>query len=87
MPEREVLLPDACISQAAHLPPLTAPQIAMSDGGALPVYSGADFDLRMASSKIFNGMVSLTFSCDGSHYMRYGEFLERGTAFWSGIAA
>ena len=43
--------------------------------------------LRMASINIFNGMVSLTFSCDGSHHMRYGEFLEKGTAFWSGIAA
>jgi hypothetical protein len=43
--------------------------------------------LRMASINIFNGMVSLTFSCDGSHHMRYTEFLEKGTAFWSGIAA
>jgi len=43
--------------------------------------------LRMASINIFNGMVSLTFSCDGSHYIRYREFLEKGTAFWSGIAA
>jgi len=43
--------------------------------------------LRMASINIFNGMVSLTFSCDGSHYMRYNEFLEKGTVFWSGIAA
>jgi len=42
--------------------------------------------LRMASINIFNGMVSLTFSCDGSHYMRHTEFLEKGTAFWSGIA-
>jgi hypothetical protein len=31
--------------------------------------------LRMASINIFNGMVSLTFSCDGSHYMHYDEFL------------
>ena len=43
--------------------------------------------LRMASINIFNGMVSLTFSCDRSHYMRYNEFLEKGTVFWSGIAA
>jgi hypothetical protein len=42
--------------------------------------------LRMASINIYNGMVSLTFSCDGSHYMRHTEFLEKGTAFWSGIA-
>jgi len=37
------------------------------------------------SINIFNGMVSLTFSCDGSHYMRYDEFLAKGPAFWSGI--
>ncbi len=31
-------------------------------------------------------MVSLTFSCDGSHYMRYDEFLSKGPTFWSGAA-
>jgi hypothetical protein len=43
--------------------------------------------LRTASINIFNGMVSLTFSCDGSHYMRYDEFLAKGAAFWSGVPA
>ena len=43
--------------------------------------------LRMSSINIFNGMVSLTFSCDGSHYMRYDEFLAKNTAFWFGTAA
>jgi hypothetical protein len=38
--------------------------------------------LRMASINIFNGMVSATFSCDGSHYMPHGEFLTKDTAFW-----
>lgn len=42
--------------------------------------------LRMSSINIFNGMVSLTFSCDGSHYMRYDEFLGKGTSFWFGSA-
>ena len=42
--------------------------------------------LRTASVNIFNGMVSLTFSCDGSHYMRYNEFLAKGATFWSGAA-
>jgi hypothetical protein len=32
-------------------------------------------------------MVSLTFSCDGSHYMNYVEFLLKDTAFWFGTAA
>jgi hypothetical protein len=43
--------------------------------------------LRTASINIYNGMISLTFSCDGSHYMHYDEYLAKGTAFWSGIAA
>jgi len=43
--------------------------------------------LRTATINIFNGMVSLTFSCDGSHYMRYDEFLAKGAAFWSGVPA
>jgi len=38
--------------------------------------------LRTASINIFNGMVSLTFSCDGSHYMPYVEFLMKDTSFW-----
>lgn len=42
--------------------------------------------LRTASINIFNGMVSLTFSCDGSHYMRYDEFLAKGAGFWSGVS-
>jgi hypothetical protein len=43
--------------------------------------------LRMASINIFNGMVSLTFSCDGSHYMRYDELLQKDRVFWFGNAA
>jgi len=38
--------------------------------------------LRMASINIFNGMISLTFPCDGSHYMPYREFLVKDTTFW-----
>lgn len=43
--------------------------------------------LRQSSINIFNGMVSLTFSCDGSHYMRYDEFLSKDQAFWFGSAS
>ena len=38
--------------------------------------------LRTASINLFNGMISLTFSCDGSHYMSYVEFLMKDTSFW-----
>lgn len=37
--------------------------------------------LRMSSINLFNGMVSLTFSCDGSHYMRYDQFLGSDSPF------
>ena len=43
--------------------------------------------LRLASINLFNGMISLTFSCDGSHYMPYNEFLDKNTDFWFGVAA
>jgi hypothetical protein len=40
--------------------------------------------LRAGSLNICNGMVSLNFSCDGSHYLRYDEFLGKGLDFWFG---
>lgn len=40
--------------------------------------------LRSSSINVINGMVSLTFSCDGSHYMPVEEFLEKGEEFWFG---
>ncbi len=43
--------------------------------------------LRSASINIFNGMISLTFSCDGSHYMSWHEFLDKDMSFWVGSAA
>jgi hypothetical protein len=43
--------------------------------------------LRMASINLFNGMVSLTFSCDGTHHMRYDELLQKDRSFWFGNAA
>ncbi len=43
--------------------------------------------LRMSSINIFNGMISVTFSCDGTHYMRYDEFLGKGIRFWFGTAS
>lgn len=40
--------------------------------------------LRSASINIMNGMVGLTFSCDGSHYMPMSEFLDKSLGFWFG---
>jgi len=42
--------------------------------------------LRVASINLFNGMISVTFSCDGSHYMSYDEFLHKNTDFWFGTS-
>lgn len=38
--------------------------------------------LRSASVNIFNGLVSLTFSCDGTHYVPYKDFLDEKSGFW-----
>lgn len=45
------------------------------------------FYLRSASINVFNGLISLTFSCDGSHYMSWQEFLEKDETFWFGEAS
>lgn len=43
--------------------------------------------LRSATLNIFNGLVGLTFSCDGSHYMPWDEFLDKSVGFWLGTSA
>lgn len=40
--------------------------------------------LRSASINIMNGMLGLTFSCDGSHYMPVAEFIDKSLSFWLG---
>jgi hypothetical protein len=40
--------------------------------------------LRAGSLNIFNGMVGLNFSCDGSHYMPWQQLLEKNLGFWLG---
>jgi hypothetical protein len=42
------------------------------------------FYLRSGTVNIFNGVVGLTFSCDGSHYVPVDEFLSKGCDFWVG---
>ncbi|MGD8208037.1 MAG: PDC sensor domain-containing protein [Thiohalocapsa sp.] len=41
--------------------------------------------LRSGSLNIFNGMISLNFSCDGSHYLPFTEFLASDSPFWQSI--
>ncbi|MCW8948090.1 MAG: PDC sensor domain-containing protein [Sedimenticola sp.] len=40
--------------------------------------------LRSGSINIFNGLIGLNFSCDGSHYIPWDDFLDPSNAFWSG---
>jgi hypothetical protein len=41
--------------------------------------------LRAGSVNIFNGIVGLNFSCDGSHYIPFQQFLARDSDFWGGM--
>ncbi|MDH5355683.1 MAG: PDC sensor domain-containing protein [Gammaproteobacteria bacterium] len=50
-------------------------------------YADETIYLRSASFNIINGLVGLTFSCDGSHYMHFEEFLSRSISFWLGDRA
>jgi hypothetical protein len=43
--------------------------------------------LRSGTVNIFNGLIGLTFSCDGSHYMPWDEFLDKNLGFWLGTPA
>ena len=38
--------------------------------------------LRSSSLNLVNGMIGLNFSCDGTHYLSYDEFQEKGVDFW-----
>lgn len=40
--------------------------------------------LRSGSLNIVNGKIGLNFSCDGTHYLNYDEFLNKGLDFWFG---
>ena len=40
--------------------------------------------LRSGSFNLVNGIVGLNFSCDGTHYLTFDDFLEKGLDFWFG---
>jgi len=81
--------PDICLLY----PPRRYPADALIPSSDLPRILGRlktlrlvdeNIYLRQSSINVFNGMVSLTFSCDGSHYMSHTQFLGADTAFWFG---
>jgi len=43
--------------------------------------------LRSGSLNLVNGFIGLNFSCDGTHYLVYDDFLNRGLDFWFGVSA
>lgn len=88
----ELADPDTCMAYPRRAYPkdarMPADQVrAVLDNMQALRFADETIYLRSASINIFNGMVSLTFSCDGSHYMLYSEFLEKNLGFWIGSAA
>jgi hypothetical protein len=80
--------PDTCLIYPHHDYPVDAvvPQEkirALLEGLRALRFMDDMFYLRAGSLNIFNGMVGLTFSCDGSHYLPWDEFLSKGYDFWA----
>lgn len=85
----ELINPDRCLAYPRQ--PLTSRAIVSSEeiGQVLNLFKqlrNADETvyLRSSSFNIINGMVGLTFSCDGSHYVPWREFLSKNIEFWFG---
>jgi hypothetical protein len=81
--------PDTCLA----FPRMSYPENALMPADAIPGilenlkalrFADETVYLRSSSINLFNGMISLTFSCDGSHYMTWREFLDRSVGFWLG---
>ncbi len=84
--------PDICLLYPAHAYPedalIPAARICAILSGMKELrLADETLYLRSSSINIFNGMISLTFSCDGTHYMSWEEFLEKDMSFWTGSAA
>ena len=80
--------PDTCLIYPHHAYPADAvvPKDKIRpvlDGLRALRFMDETFYLRAGSLNIFNGMVGLTFSCDGSHYLPWDEFLSKGYDFWA----
>ena len=86
----ELVNPDTCLAYPRRPYPDTA-QVPVDC--VLPVLerlrmlrlADANVCLHSGSLNIFNGTVGLNFSCDGSHYMNFRDFLEKDVQFWFGL--
>lgn len=85
----EIIDPELCLAYPACAYParaVTPPERIMD---VLVLFKALRFAdetiyLRSGSLNVMNGMVGLTFSCDGSHYIPVDEFLHKDTGFWFG---
>ncbi|MDA3868978.1 MAG: PDC sensor domain-containing protein [Gammaproteobacteria bacterium] len=85
----ELLNPDICLvyprrayPEEATIPAERLPEI--FDQLKLLRFADENIYLRSGSLNVCNGLLGLNFSCDGSHYMHYTEFLEKDSSFWFG---
>lgn len=87
----ELIDPDVCLTFPKTPFPDTAVMRSQQVRGILQAFRDLRFAdeniyLRIGSLNIYNGMVGLTFSCDGSHSIFVDEFLNKGLLFWIGRA-
>lgn len=85
----ELIDPDICLAYPLHPYPSNAvlPQDKIKsvlEGFKKLRLADETVYLRSGSINIFNGLVGLNFSCDGSHYIPWSDFLNPRNAFWSG---
>lgn len=87
----ELIDPDFCLTfpktpypDTAVIPPENIRQIL--EGFRDLRFADENIYLRIGSINVYNGMVGLTFSCDGSHSIAADEFLQKGLVFWIGRA-
>ena len=85
----EIINPEICLAYPQHEYPadavVTPDQILLALEQMKTLrFADETVYLRSSSLNIMNGMVGLTFSCDGSHYISVDEFLEKNEGFWFG---
>jgi len=85
----ELINPDICLAY----PRRPYPEKAVVPADKIPEifaqlkwlrFADENIYLRSGSLNIFNGLLGLNFSCDGSHYIYYTEFLNKDSKFWVG---
>jgi hypothetical protein len=85
----ELSTPDLCLAYPHHPYPTDADIPASAIPRILQRfqqlrYMDETIYLRSGTLNVFNGLVGVTFSCDGSHFMPWQEFLDKDLPFWIG---